>query len=139
MKLTLVLLLLSLFVAKIAADFHVIQGITPGGGQGIAACPSNYYNCKCYKNGNRAGVITDGNTGIASLDGRNFFQIKAGLCGMGKMNFYKQGDGSYWKFYVDNGDGKELGTCYTTKSTTSCSGGFFFIDRLICYSYVCNA
>src|ERR1700733_14773485 len=130
MKLAHSLALLAIAVLTIPsalAAFHVVQGIAPGGGAGLAACPSNYYNCKCLVNGDRAAQIVVNGQGVGSLS-NNFFSIKGGLCGMGLFNFYKQGDG-HWDFYVDNGDGSLQGTCYSNSATTSCSGGFYFNDQ----------
>jgi hypothetical protein len=136
---TLLLFLSVLFVTIVTADFHIVQGIAPGGGSGIEACPSNYYNCACLKNGDRAAKVTDGSTkGIGTLKGRTYFKVKKSLCGMGDLDFYKQGDGS-WKFYVSGGNGDLQGTCYANNAGTSCSPGFFFYDQLVCYSYICNA
>jgi hypothetical protein len=118
------------------ADFHIVQGIAPGGGAGLEACPSDYYNCNCLKNGDRAAQVLVGGRGVGSLPD-SFFSVKSGLCGLGQLNFYKQGDGS-WKFYKDGGDGSLQGTCYKNTAGTSCSGGFIFYDQLVCYSYICN-
>ena len=119
------------------ADFHVTQGIAPGGGAGLEACPSNYYNCNCLKDGDRAAQVLVDGQGVGSLPD-SFFSIKAGLCGLGQLNFYKQGDG-HWDFYVNNGDGTLQGTCYPNSATSTCSGGFYFIDQLVCYSYICGS
>jgi hypothetical protein len=92
-------------------------------------------------NCDRAAVVTDGNTGIANLDNINYFKVKKSLCGMGDMDFYKQADGS-WKFCASGGSGGNgnlQGTSYTTKTNSSCSSVFFFIDRVVCYYYICNA
>ncbi|KAI8887653.1 hypothetical protein K501DRAFT_268744 [Backusella circina FSU 941] len=93
-------------------DFHVLQGIAPGGGTGMEACPSNYYNCKCWKNGDRAGRVADINgRGIADIAGRDYFRIDKGLCGMGQLDFYKRPSG-IWEFYVNKGNGELQGRCY---------------------------
>lgn len=126
----------ALSVPSALANFHVIQGIAPGGLAGLEACPSNYYNCKCMTGGDRAAqVLVDGH-GVGDLPD-DFFSIKSGLCGMGQLNFYKRSDG-HWDFYVSNGDGKVQGACHSNTASSSCSGGFFFNDLLVCYSYICG-
>jgi hypothetical protein len=125
----------SFTIPSALANFHVIQGIAPGGGAGLEACPSNYYNCNCLKNGDRAAQVLVNGQGVGSLP-NNFFSIKAGLCGLPQLNFYKNGNGA-WDFYINNGDGSLQGTCYPNRATTTCSG-FYFSDQLVCYSYVCG-
>lgn len=51
MKTDICLFALTFLITMVYSDFHVLQGIAPGGGIGMEACPSNYYNCKCWKNG----------------------------------------------------------------------------------------
>ena len=121
------------------ANFHVIQGIAPGGGAGLEACPSDFYNCNCLENGERAEQVVVDGKGVGSLP-EGFFSIKAGLCGMGQLNFYKQNsDDGEWLFYVNNGNGTPQGACYPNTADTNCSGGFIFNDLLVCYSYVCGS
>ena len=119
------------------ADFRITQGIAPGGGAGLEACPSNYYNCKCLKDGDRAAQVVVNDHGVGSLPA-SMFSVKAGLCGLGQLNFQKRGDGS-WNIYKNDGDGSVQGTCYPDTAGTSCSGGFFFYDQLVCYSYICGS
>jgi hypothetical protein len=118
------------------ADFHIVQGIAPGGGAGLEACPSDYYNCKCLKDGDRAAQVIVNGAGVGSLPA-NFFSVKKGLCGLGQLNFYKSSDGKSWNFYQDKGDGTVQGTCYPNTAGTTCSG-FIFNDQLVCYSYICK-
>lgn len=62
------------------------------------------------------------------------------MCGVGKMNFYLQGDQS-WKFYLDGGDGKSVGDCYRNAANKECAnsdGSTYVSDLLVCYSYVCG-
>ena len=47
------------------------------------ACPSNYWNCDCYTNNDRAGEV---NTYGGDL-GLSFFSVSP-MCGVGQMNFY---------------------------------------------------
>ncbi|KAK9351014.1 hypothetical protein V1523DRAFT_464191 [Lipomyces doorenjongii] len=103
----------------------------------VVACPSNYWNCNCFDDLDR-GVETS--EGLEDIYGQNFFQLDAGLCGMGALNFYQQGDGS-WLFYVDGGDGSVQGTCYSNSASDYCwdvIGSKSVADRLVCYSYICN-
>ncbi|KAJ8101690.1 hypothetical protein POJ06DRAFT_299667 [Lipomyces tetrasporus] len=141
--------LLNLFLLC-RADFHVsavVKGDIASCGREatcqfnydnyVIACPSNYYGCDCFDGHNR-GVEASGD--IEDINGSSFFQIGSGLCGMGALNFYKQGDAS-WQFYVDGGDGSLQGTCYDNTASDYCwdaVGSASVSDRLVCYSYICN-
>ena len=133
----LLLVTAALTIPSTLADFHIVQGIAPGGGAGLEACPSNYYNCKCLKDGDRAAQVIVNDKGVGSLPD-NFFSVKAGFCGMGKLDFWKRGDG-HWDIYQSGGDGSAQGTCYGNTAGTNCSPGFFFNDQLVCYSYICGS
>lgn len=130
-----------------AADFHILTGpCSIGFGGSIEsftmACPSNYYNCDCLSNGDRAGHVINGETPVVGISntGSNYFELD-GMCGVGNMNFYLQGDGS-WLFYIAGGDGSVQGTCYQgDNSIKDCDGGASscsFKNILVCYSYICN-
>jgi hypothetical protein len=134
---SLALMVAAVTIPSVIADFHIIQGIAPGGGTGLEACPSNYDNCKCMKDGDRAAQVFVNGKGVANLPDDSF-SLKAGFCGIGKLNFYKQSNGA-WNFYVDGGDGSLQGTCYSSNAGNSCSGGFIFYDKLVCYSYICGS
>ena len=127
----------SFTILSARADFHIVQGIAPGGGAGLEACPSNYYNCDCLENGNRAAQVVVNGQGVGSLPD-SFFSVKAGLCGMGQLNFYKQGDGT-WDIYQNDGNGALQGTCNGNTATNDCQAGFIFNDQLVCYSYICGS
>lgn len=135
--------------SSVAADFHILTGpcsIAPGSGGSISdftmACPSNYYNCDCLQNGDRAGHVISGQTPTVGIHntGSNYFELD-GMCGVGNMNFYLQGDGS-WLFYIAGGDGSVQGTCYpgdnSIKDCNSFSSACSFSNILVCYSYICN-
>jgi hypothetical protein len=133
---SLALLITTAFTMPFAlANFHVVKGIAPGGGAGLEACPSNYYNCHCLRDGDRAVQIVVNGKGVGSLPS-DAFSTNGDLCGVGQLNFYKQSDG-HWDFYVNDGDGTLQGTCYSNTATTLCSG-FYFFDELVCYSYICG-
>lgn len=122
-------------ISKVAADFHVGYWDGDGGDQVYTeACPSNYYNCDCFQNGDRAGY---GPQKDAVADGDNF-NIDAGLCGLGELNFYNAGSGEY-EFYIAGGDGSVQGTCYTNIATPVNCEYATYSDRLVCYSYVCGS
>ncbi|KAF8814055.1 hypothetical protein BYT27DRAFT_7180308 [Phlegmacium glaucopus] len=130
------LLIIAAFTIPSAlAEFHIIEGVAPGGGSGLEACPSNYYDCDCLKDGDRAARVLVNGEGVASLPD-NFFSVDAGLCGLGQLDFFKQSD-EVWNFYIHEGDGTLQGTCYPNNATNTCSG-FYFFDQLVCYSYICN-
>lgn len=73
------------------------------------ACPSNYYNCKCFGSiGIDRGVkvLPRGSTK------GSFFSLASGLCGMGQLDFYYRPNFGHWEFYVHGGNGQVQGTCY---------------------------
>ncbi|KAL7933168.1 hypothetical protein V8C35DRAFT_280999 [Trichoderma chlorosporum] len=89
--------------SNVAADFHILTGpcqIGVGSAGSLqdssVACPSNYYNCNCMIDGDCTGYLSAGNTPISGFSPTesNYFQISA-MCGVGAMNFYLQGDGSW--------------------------------------------
>lgn len=108
------------------------------------ACPSNYLNCKCYgdwpKRSDRGAIVSS-----RSTTGQ-YFSLKEGLCGMGKLDFYYRQNLGHWEFYVNNGDGKVQGTCHKATGpglVKSCGGAFsvmstVYKDQLWCYSYICG-
>lgn len=103
------------------------------------ACPSNYYTCQCMADPshNRGAPVFSGSPAT-----NDFFALRPGLCGMGQLNFYKQGEplhfpgdvcctqrrreiGTYWLmivcrgegdgrwlFFVNAGNGEVQGECY---------------------------
>ena len=132
-----ILVTAALSVPSALADFHVIQGLTPSGSSSLEACPSNNYNCGCMKNGDRAAQVIDVNgQGVGGLP-NNSFSVKSGLCGMDQLDFYKSSDG-HWDFYISNGDGTLQGKCHPNTASSSCSGGYFFDDKLVCYTDICD-
>ncbi|KAJ6440236.1 dyp-type peroxidase [Purpureocillium lavendulum] len=128
------LLFFTSLLAPALGNFHIGRIIDCGGKWDAIACPSNEYNCDCFANGKSA-ALTPGNPGSDS-----YFQVKAGLCGMGALSFYK--DGNNYKFYVANGNGNQIGTCYpNSAATVGCSttfGAENYVDGYVCYSSVCN-
>ncbi|KAE8366915.1 hypothetical protein BDV27DRAFT_155544 [Aspergillus caelatus] len=123
------------------ADFHINNVynsvVTSGSSQqhwtSYVACPSNYWNCKCMANNDRAGHLVDGDLGSS------FFSIEAGFCGMEKMNFYQ--DGGEYKIYIDGGDGSEVGTCYQNNESKECAifgGSAYTGGGMVCITYACN-
>lgn len=75
-------------ISNVAADFHVGYWINDdGAGGSTEACPSNYYNCDCFEDGDRTGY---GPQGDSVADGEDF-SIGAGLCGLSQLNFYNVG------------------------------------------------
>ncbi|KAH0531004.1 hypothetical protein TsFJ059_005567 [Trichoderma semiorbis] len=137
------------FASYAAADFHILTGpcsIAPGWGGSLedyaVACPSNYYNCKCMMDGDRTGHVINGETpkyGIHDT-GSNYFELD-GMCGVGNMNFYLQGDGT-WLFYIAGGDGSVQGQCWpgdnSIKDCNEFSAACSLSNILVCYSYICE-
>ena len=95
------------------ANFHITQGIV-GNSAGLEACPSNYYNCDCLANHNRAAEVVVNGQEVESLPD-SFFSVQSGFCGIGQLNFYKQGDGS-WDIYQNDGNGSLQGKCYSNRA-----------------------
>ncbi|KAL7960473.1 hypothetical protein V8C34DRAFT_321356 [Trichoderma compactum] len=99
MKLSTILTALATLLPFSTADLQVLTGpcsISPGEGgeieSDVVACPSNYYNCDCMLWGDRAGFLRAGDTPVDGLSttGSTNFQL-SGMCGVGNMDFYKQG------------------------------------------------
>ena len=120
---------LALSIGQVAANFHIISLAQNGVLQKHLACPSNYYNCKCFTKNDRAGQVVGNPQG-------DFFQVKNGLCGLPELNFYKRADG-HWDLYAAGGNGDVLGTCYSNSAETFC-GSQVAADVLVCYSYICG-
>lgn len=120
---------------RVAADFHVGWALADNNvvNSYTTACPSNYYNCNCFFDDDRAAL---GPTYDVIADGGNF-SIEGGLCGLSQLDFYNVGGGHY-QFYVHNGDGTLQGDCYTNVGSVGC-GGAIYEDRLVCYSYICGS
>ena len=136
MKLTqsLALLVVAAFTIPFAlANFYVLKPVNPH--QAVFSCPANYHNCECMDDGSRnEPILVNGRLAFDLPD--SFFSIQAGLCGMGQLNFYKQGDG-HWEIYVDQGDGSVQGECSSKAADrTSCFNQYD--DKLICTSYICG-
>lgn len=146
------LLVISLALAIPArANFHVGKAdkqTIPFGNSPVLkftdyiACPSNYMNCKCY-----GGYKPNSDRGVGTVSGgiSGDFSLKAGLCGMGQLDFYHRADQKKWEFYVHGGDGSIQGTCYPTTDTikgcalnTGTTLQTNYDDKLICYSYICG-
>ena len=129
------LFLISLvLVPSVLADFHITNVEYGSKGRETSsnvACPSDYWNCNCLAFGDRSADVINGSD--------NFFQVEAGLCGMGTLNFYLNPDHTSWDFYVDGGDGTLQGTCYPNSGEHSCPLALAqATDLLVCYSYICN-
>ena len=137
------LLIASLTIPSALANFRIIGG--GDGNESMHACPVNHYDCACMRDGDRAGQVSINDQGLSRLPD-DFFQVKAGFCGMGLLNFYKRSDG-HWDFYVSNGDGTLQGKCYTPTgpvTTTECSVSgsqyefYVFRNELLCWGFICN-
>jgi hypothetical protein len=128
------LIMAALTMPSALADFHILAGVQLDTSKNdVIACPSNYYNCKCFYGGQRRASI-----GGALSNGH--FSTVGNLCGVGQLDFYKRSDG-HWEFYKHNGDGSLQGTCYSnTGGIEECNGppDAYFYEQLVCYSYICN-
>ncbi|KAJ2982980.1 hypothetical protein NQ176_g1025 [Zarea fungicola] len=105
------------------------------------ACPSNYMNCNCY---GRFAANADRGVEVAHGSTSGDFSLKAGLCGMGQLDFYKR-SGGFWEFYVNNGNGDIQGTCYKNSAELQGCGinplsvlETNYDDQIVCYSYICG-
>ena len=137
-----------LLLSPTLADFHVGEqfGVAAGPTDPIEitrylACPSDYYNCRCFGSirPDRGVFIEGGQTPDSAT-----FSLNAGLCGMGKLDFYYRQSKGAWDFYVSGGDGSLQGTCYRNSADSQWCGTSYpaftarYFDRLVCYSYICN-
>ncbi|KAF9515595.1 hypothetical protein BS47DRAFT_1360885 [Hydnum rufescens UP504] len=89
----------ALILPSALANFHItrrdsIKGIS------LIACPSNYFNCKCLVNDDRAAHIAGNSLPSDS------FSTEGNLCGMMHLNFYNRNDG-HWSFTRTT----EMGLC----------------------------
>ncbi|KAK3173169.1 hypothetical protein OEA41_006498 [Lepraria neglecta] len=90
-------------------------------------CPSNYWNCDCYANNDRAGDV---NTYGGDL-GSSFFSVSP-MCGVGQMNFYANNGGL--DGYLNGGDGSVIANCYSNSATKNCvivDGDCFVEDSFV--------
>ena len=115
------------------ADFHIVERFLEYGVH--LACPSDYYNCRCFVDDDRSEYVTVGDGVVINLPD-NFFSVQSGLCGLKQLDFYKQSDGS-WDIYEENGDGSLQGTCNSNSGSNKC-GRYGIYEELVCYSYICN-
>ncbi|KAJ2977919.1 hypothetical protein NQ176_g4098 [Zarea fungicola] len=152
MRFNSILPLIGGLVSSVSADFHVgrsdfsQQATNPDKGTILQwsdyfACPSNYYQCKCFGqlSSDRGVKVKSGSTT------GQYFSLESGLCGMGQLDFYYRPNLGHWEFYVNGGDGKVQGTCYSNSAeTVRCGNPIFsnisagYHDQLVCYSYICN-
>jgi len=98
-----ILSIFTLAARQVAADFHVLQMYKGENFEYYTSCPSDYYKCDCFQKGYRAGKVVG-----SPYD--SSFSIDSGLCGMPKLDFWKQSDGNYY-IYLSAGDGQVQGTC----------------------------
>lgn len=106
------------------------------------ACPSNYLNCKCY-----GGFSDNSDRGVGVAHGAitGDFSLKAGLCGMGQLDFYWRSNLGKWEFYVNGGNGDKQGECYKNSAALAGCGinptsvlETNYDDKIVCYSYICG-
>ncbi|KAJ2968258.1 hypothetical protein NQ176_g9271 [Zarea fungicola] len=107
------------------------------------ACPSNYFGCKCY-----GGISATADRGVSTTRNKSpsgdSFSLNAGLCGMGKLDFYWRQNLQKWEFFGSNGDGKVKGECYPNSTHDLCflrtgtAVTVNYYDKLVCYSYICG-
>lgn len=144
------LILLGGLISSVIADFHIgktdfTQHSTnpdkPPFNEwtDYVACPSNYYQCRCYGQ-----VAPDRGVRLVSGATSGDFSLAAGLCGMGRLDFYYRPNLDRWEFYVNKGDGTLQGTCYKNNPKSESCGGLLsnlqgiYHDTMVCYSYICN-
>lgn len=123
-------------VSSTLADFHIIIN-----DESIQAIPSNKYDCRAmgegfdaFKNANIIAALSDSNTGFTKS-----FSMHGNLCGVTKVNFFPQSDGTL-KAFVNNGDGSVLATCHRNdrKNTIHCSDGQNWSEKFLCVSSLCK-
>jgi hypothetical protein len=138
---------LAVFASRVQANYHVSEydfsDYQKPTVESFIGCPSNYYNCACYHDGDRAGSLTQKPPVLT-----NFFTIE-NLCGYRLLNHFQNSDNTYSVYdgTVSSGtDGPVLATCYGAdagKATLLCtalleSGNGNVYDRLICYGNPCE-
>lgn len=137
---------LAAWITPAAADFHILGRATrlfAGPGDSIdmlIACPSNFFNCQCIGDSKNSAAVVDYD--LNSLPSGGSFELAAGLCGAGAMNFYDRGSGK-WEFFANGGDGTKLGDCNvnTNSAVTDCTSAFqtsTASSLLICSSSICG-
>ena len=91
---TILLSIIASYTTLVLGDFHVSysQDYTRCCGlvSDFIACPSNYWNCNCYGNAERAGYISN-DPGLSQFQLPSFFSIKH-LCGVDQLNLYQSGE-----------------------------------------------
>jgi hypothetical protein len=132
--------LASLFgsIHQVTADFLIAQVNSDISNIRYEACPTNQINCNCLINGVFGATVNL--LGPPEIYDTVFFQVDAGLCSKGLMDFYldaaANGD---WLFYDHGGDGTKLGTCVDYfEAYGNCSGVVWF-QSLQCTSSVCGS
>ncbi|TEB33105.1 hypothetical protein FA13DRAFT_1773345, partial [Coprinellus micaceus] len=117
MKVTPIPPLMLCIFSSASANFHVGKLSIPSGYTNHRACPSNQYNCNCFKGGAGGSNVVE--LPYPQQEFLTYFQVQSGLCGMPLIDFYKRSDGS-WEFYVNNGNGHVQGSCYSNSDRQSC-------------------
>jgi hypothetical protein len=132
----LLLFTLACTFAFCSANFHISQVLKGTRTEKFKACPSNYWNCNCYIGDRRAGKVTKKASGDSfSIDG---------MCGVGRMDFYKDPGANTYRMYLNGGNGEIIGRCYPNKASKICRDGWAppllasVSDRYVCYTYVCE-
>ncbi|KAL6792601.1 hypothetical protein J3E68DRAFT_437570 [Trichoderma sp. SZMC 28012] len=139
------ILTLGCLLSKAAADFHIGAWLAGdnqiGGVEYNAICPSDYWNCQCFVQGDRRYDVYPriGELG-SGYNGDPTFWWAKNVCGVSQLNFYYL-DSGIVQGYIDGGDGSVVANCYHQPPGTDveCDGNAgAWLDWWVCYSYICN-
>ena len=94
----------------------------------IWAIPSDPFDCSIFSDSNpETGIPSNGvkvriGAGAGTFPTSNMLYSESEICGLGKLNFYRNKTDGTFQYYLDKGNGSSLGTCTTnTNSNMTCS------------------
>ena len=112
-------------------------GFTHSSGS-LFAIPKDFDPCDCASKGDCAPKVLDGGGKEVKKLPNNFFSVDSGLCGLGKLNFYQEKDGS-GKYYLDGGNGTLLGNCNSTMDNRGCTYSGVFSKTFVQHQLSCTS
>ncbi|KJF61347.1 increased rDNA silencing protein 4 [Coccidioides immitis RS] len=130
------------------ADFHLMVSDGPNVPVRYFTCPSNYFERKCYCDGDRRSE-----TGFVGKASNGEWKVKLEkVCGVAEIDFWYRPKGAggdnriRWEGYIPNADGHVVAQCYPNGgkvvSKPACYVGFpqryNAYDSWVCYSEICG-
>lgn len=137
------------------ADFHLMYGINNYAGvetYKYFSCPSNYYNSKCWCDGDRKGTPDLFDTPQPQDNGEYKLRLE-NVCGVAEMDLWWRPNGISgddrvrYEAYIPNADGHVVATCYDNGGQAvdgpDCITWFPALrntvhDGFVCYSEICG-